>query len=94
MASAARGVFYTGMTSDLAGRALEHREKLLKGFSQRYGTDRLVYFEEHADAESAARRERAIKRWRRDWKIELIEKSNLTWRDLFPDVVRAEGYEW
>lgn len=92
-ASGPRGILYVGMTSDLAGRAWQHREKVLEGFTKKYGVDRIVYFEEHADAAVAAKRERAMKRWRRDWKIELIEKSNPTWRDLFPDVVRAEGYE-
>jgi predicted GIY-YIG superfamily endonuclease len=55
---------------------------------------RLVYFETHDDAAEAARRERSLKRWRRDWKIELIERGNPTWRDLFGDVVRADGFQW
>ena len=94
MASGPRGVLYVGMTSDMAGRAWEHRERLLKGFTRRYRADRLVYFERHDEAASARKRERAMKRWRRDWKIELIEKDNPTWRDLFGDLVRAEGFEW
>ena len=93
-ASGPRGVLYIGMTSDLAGRAWEHRERLLKGFTMRYGVDRLVYFEHHDDASIAVQRERAMKRWRRDWKIDLVEKQNPTWRDLFGDVVRSEGFEW
>ncbi len=88
-----RGVLYVGMSSDLAGRAWQHRQGVIEGFTRKYGVGRLVYFEEHSDAAVAARRERAMKRWRRDWKIKLIEDSNPTWRDLFPDVVRAEGYE-
>jgi putative endonuclease len=56
--------------------------------------DRLVYCERHEDARVAAWRERAMKRWRRDWKIELVEKSNPTWRDLFAEVVEADGFEW
>ena len=94
MANGPRGVLYIGMTSDLPGRAWEHRERLLKGFTKRYGVDRLVYFEPHDDAYIAAQRERAMKRWRRDWKIELVEKRNPTWRDLFGDVVRSDGFEW
>ncbi len=94
MANRPRGTLYTGMTSDMAARAWEHRERDLEGFTKRYCTDRLVYFESHNEAAVAARRERAIKRWRRDWKIELIETSNPTWRDLFGDVVRSDGYEW
>ncbi len=81
------------MSSDLASRAWQHRERVIEGFTSKYGVDRLVYFEEHSDAAVAASRERAMKRWRRDWKIKLVEVFNPTWRDLFPDVVRAEGYE-
>jgi putative endonuclease len=94
MASKPRGVLYVGMSSDLGGRAWKHREHVLEGFTKRYWVDRLVYFERHDDAGIAARRERAMKRWRRDWKIELIERHNPTWRDLFPDVLRADGFEW
>ena len=94
MASKPRGVLYVGMSSDLAGRAWKHREHVLEGFTKRYWVDRLVYFERYDDARIAARRERAMKRWRRDWKIELIERHNPTWRDLFADVVRADGFEW
>ncbi|HEY5828352.1 MAG TPA: GIY-YIG nuclease family protein [Hyphomicrobiaceae bacterium] len=83
MASKPRGVLYVGMTSDLAGRAWKHREHVLEVFSKRYWVDRLVYFEGHDDASVAARRERAMKRWRRDWKIELVEKSN-----PIPDLIR------
>jgi putative endonuclease len=88
-ASEPRGVLYIGMSSDLASRAWQHRERVIDGFTSKYGVDRLVYFEEHSDAALAAKRERAMKRWLRDWKIKLIEASNPTWRDLFPDVVRA-----
>lgn len=92
MASGPRGVLYVGMTSDLPGRAWDHREGTLEGFTKRYGVDRLVYFEHHDVAAVAAQRERNLKRWRRDWKIELIEKNNPTWRDLFSDVVRDLGF--
>ena len=88
------GVLYIGMTSDLAGATWEHRERVIDGFTKRYWVGRLVYFEAHADAATAAERERAMKRWRRDWKIQLTEKNNPTWRDLFGDVVRADGFEW
>ena len=92
MANGPRGVLYIGMSSDLPRRALEHSEGLLEGFTKRYGVDRLVYFERHDVAEVAARRARNMKRWRRDWKIELIEKNNPTWRDLFSDVLRDHGF--
>ena len=94
MASGPRGVLYVGMTSNLAGRSWQHREEIIEGFTKRYGVDRLVYFERHFEASAAARRERLMKRWRRDWKIELVETDNPTWRDLFADVVRADGFEW
>lgn len=93
MTNEARGVLYVGMSSDLARRAHEHRERCLEGFTKRYGVDRLVYYEAHPEAEFAARRERAMKRWRRDWKIELVERTNPTWADLFDQVVSEAGYE-
>ena len=93
-ASRPRIVLYVGMTSDLAARAWQHRERVREGFTKRYWVDQLVYFEAHDDARIAARRERAMKRWRRDWKIALIEKHNPTWRDLFADVLDAGGFEW
>ena len=92
-ASGPRGVLYVGMTSNLAGRAWQHRERVQEGFTRKYWVDRLVYFEAHDEAAFAARRERAMKRWRRDWKIKLVEKHNPTWRDLFGDVVRSQGFE-
>jgi putative endonuclease len=64
-ASRSRGVIYVGMTSELAGRAWEHRERVMEGFTKRYWVDRLVYFEPHADADVAANRERLLKRWHR-----------------------------
>ena len=94
LASSPRGTLYVGMSSDLAGRAWEYRERVQAGFTKRYWIDRLVYFETYDDADIAAKRERTLKRWRRHWKIELIEKSNPTWRDLFEDVVRGDGFEW
>jgi putative endonuclease len=93
MTNEPRGVLYVGMTSDLPRRAFEHREGHLEGFTNRYNLNRLVYFEEHNEADVAARRERAMKRWRRDWKIELIERFNPTWADLFDQVVRNAGFE-
>jgi putative endonuclease len=93
-ASKPRGVIYTGMTSDLAGRSWEHRKWVVDGFTKKFWVGRLVYFEHHDLVEVAQRREYLMKRWRRDWKIELIEKANPTWRDLFADAVGLEGHEW
>jgi putative endonuclease len=92
-ASVPRGVLYVGMTSDLAGRAYEHRERVIDGFTKRYWAGRLVYFEPHEDAASAIDPERLLKRWRRDWKINLIERSNPTWSDLYEAAVRLDGLE-
>ena len=92
-ASGPGGVLYVGMTSDLPGRAWKHRNRVIDGFTKKYWVDRLVYFESHSDAAIAAKRERQMKRWRRQWKIELIEKYNPTWRDLFSEAVSASGFE-
>jgi putative endonuclease len=93
LASSPRGVLYVGMTSDLLGRTTEHRERLVPGFTTRYFVSRLVHYEQHADAAIADARERRLKRWRRDWKIELVEQNNPTWRDLYDEVLRASGFE-
>ena len=92
-ASAPRGVIYVGMTSDLVQRAGQHRDRTLVGFTTRYWVGRLVYFEPHETAESAQRREYLLKRWRRDWKIELIESMNPTWADLYAEVLHQHGIE-
>ena len=92
-ASKPRGVIYVGMTGDLAGRAWQHRERVIAGFTKRYWVGRLVYFERHDTANLAQRQEWLMKRWRRDWKIALIEKADPTWRDLYPDAVRLQGFE-
>ena len=82
-----RGTFYIGVTSNLAQRIGQHREKAVDGFSKRYGLDRLVWYELHENAESAILREKQLKKWNRLWKVELIEKMNPEWRDLFQDIV-------
>jgi len=79
-------VIYVGMTSNLIGRIGEHKEKKLKGFTQRYNADRLVWFEEHAGAPSAIARETQIKGWARAKKVALIEAKNPQWRDLSGDI--------
>lgn len=82
MASGKRGTLYTGVTTDLPRRVYEHKEGLVEGFSKKYGTKVLVYAEPHERITEAIAREKAIKKWKRDWKIELIEKGNLHWQDL------------
>jgi putative endonuclease len=82
LASRRNGTLYVGVTNDLARRITEHKSKLVPGFTRRHGVDKLVYFEEYASILAARAREHTIKRWRRAWKIALIEQNNPEWRDL------------
>lgn len=85
LASGFHGTLYTGVSSNLLGRVWQHGEGITKGFTARYGVKRLVWFEVHETMEGAIRREKSIKRWQREWKIELVEKENPVWRDLTED---------
>ena len=80
-------VLYTGFTDEVFRRTVEHKEKLLKGFTSKYNVNKLVYYEEHNDIEVAMHREKLIKRYKREWKINLINSMNPEWRDLFEDFV-------
>jgi len=82
LASQRNGTLYTGMTSNIQRRLTEHREHLVQGFTDRYNVTRLVYLERHDTAESAIRREKQIKAWKRAWKLRLIEEQNPDWKDL------------
>jgi putative endonuclease len=86
MASGFHGTLYIGVTSNLLQRVYHHREGTYGGFTAEHGVKRLVWFEAGGTMESAIAREKQLKKWRRRWKIELIEKANPTWRDL------AEGF--
>ena len=77
-----RGTLYTGVTNNLLRRVYEHQEGVVPGFSKRYGLDKLVWFEPHTSIEAAISREKSIKRWKRVWKFELIERDNPDWNDL------------
>ena len=81
-----RGVLYVGMSSALRERIWQHREGIIPGFTKRYNLKRLVYYEYLDEAMPTIKREKRLKRWRREWKIALIEKMNPTWRDLWPDI--------
>jgi putative endonuclease len=81
-----RGTLYIGVTSNLVQRIAQHRQKVVEGFTAKYGLDRLVWYEMHDEAESAILREKQLKKWNRLWKIELIEQVNPKWRDLYPDI--------
>ncbi len=82
LANRRRGVLYVGLTSQLNNRLMAHKNKLVPGFTAKYGVVILVYFEEYASIVEARAREAALKRWRREWKFALIEKINPEWQDL------------
>jgi len=83
LASKKHGTLYLGVINNLVRRVYEHRTKVVPGFSARYSVDKLVWFEIHDTAEAAITREKELKKWRRDWKIRLIEESNPEWVDLY-----------
>ena len=87
LASRRNGTLYVGVTSDLVKRVWEHRNDVIPGFTLRYGVHTLVWFEQHETMESAISREKAIKEWKRRWKLELIEQRNPEWRDLYAEIV-------
>jgi putative endonuclease len=87
LASGLNGTLYVGVTSDLVKRVWQHREGLAEGFTKRYRVKMLVWYEIHADIMEAIRREKQIKKWDRSWRVELIQKTNPRWRDLYADIV-------
>ena len=87
LASRKHGTLYLGVTSDLVRRIHEHKTKAAPGFTARYGVDRLVWYEIYDEPMLAITREKELKKWRRDWKIRLIEEQNLEWRDLYETIV-------
>ncbi len=87
MASGRNGTFYIGVTSDLIKRVYEHKNSMAKGFTKRYEVHDLVYYEVHGSIEQAIIREKQMKKWRRKWKIDLIEKNNHYWRDLYDELI-------
>ena len=87
LASRRNGTLYVGVTSDLVKRVWEHKENLADGFTKRYGVHALVWYELHDSMEAAIRREKAIKEWKRRWKLELIEKTNPQWCDLYANLL-------
>ena len=87
LASKRNGTLYIGVTNDLIRRVYEHKQGLVEGFTKKYKVDRLVFFEETNDVETAITREKQMKKWNRQWKIELIEKNNPEWKDLHERMV-------
>ena len=86
LASKRNGTLYVAVTSDLQKRAWEHKNDLVEGFTRRYAVHRLVYYECHEDMMSAITREKRIKKWNRAWNLELIEKDNSDWKDLWEEI--------
>ncbi len=86
LASRRNGTLYTGVTDNLSRRVYEHKNDIREGFTSRYGVHLLVWFEAHENVESAIVREKRIKKWRRAWKLGLIEKDNPNWLDLYEKI--------
>jgi putative endonuclease len=86
LASKKNGTLYVGVTSDLKKRTWEHKNNLIEGFTKRYGVHVLVWYEQHESMAIAIEREKRLKEWKRSWKLELIEKTNPDWRDLYDEL--------
>ena len=91
LSSRYHGTLYTGVTSDLIKRVWQHKSDLVAGFTRKYGVHQLVWYELHATMHEAIAREKAIKEWKRAWKIELVEQSNPQWRDLYDGIIGKTG---
>lgn len=92
LANNKKGTLYIGVTSDLIKRVWQHKNNLIDGFSKKYKIHSLVYFEQVSDAKSAIGREKQLKSWNRKWKIDLIEKDNPDWKDLYHKITdRSSG---
>jgi putative endonuclease len=87
LASERNGTLYTAVTSDLLKRVWEHKEDLIEGFTRKYNVKKLVHYAIYDDAENAITRENRIKKWRRRWKLKLIEKRNPQWKDLYEEIL-------
>jgi putative endonuclease len=87
LASHYQGTLYCGVTSDLVNRVWQHRNDMVAGFTRTYGVHQLVWYEQHATMDFAIAREKAIKEWKRAWKIRLVERANPHWRDLYADIL-------
>jgi len=87
LASKRNGTLYVGVTSDVVKRGWEHRNRLIEGFTKKYGIHKLVYYEAHENMLASITREKQIKKWNRAWKLRLIEQLNPEWRDLWPEIV-------
>jgi putative endonuclease len=91
LASKPYGTLYIGVTSDVINRGVEHREAVKPGFTSRYHVHYLVYFETFSDIHAAIQREKTLKKWPRQWKINAIETDNPRWTDLLPELTGEVG---
>ena len=89
LANKPKGTLYVGVTSNSIKRVHQHRNAAIDGFTARYGIKTLVYYEIHEDIAEAIAREKRVKKWRRKWKVDLIEENNPEWRDLWPNIAGA-----
>ena len=87
LSSQKNGTLYVGVTNHLARRVWEHKHGLVDGFSKKYEVHHLVYYEIHDNPESAITREKQIKKWKREWKIKMVEENNPEWKDLYEDIL-------
>ena len=88
VSSQKNGTLYVGVTNNLAKRVYEHKKNLISGFTEKYKVHNLVYFEKYNDIDEAILREKRIKRWKRNWKIKLIEKNNPEWEDIYHEIIK------
>jgi putative endonuclease len=87
LSSKRNGTLYVGVTSDLVKRIWEHKNNLVEGFTKRYGVHLLVWYELHGSMDTAIQREKRLKDWKRNWKVQLIESTNPKWEDLYPMII-------
>ena len=90
LASKRNGTLYVGMTDDIAKRVVRHKSRRANQFAAKYDVDKLVYYEKHRSLEEALKREKQVKKWRRQWKMRMIEKQNPAWEDLFSEVIKEK----
>lgn len=88
LASRRNGTLYIGVTNDLVRRVYDHKNDVIEGFTRKYQVHALVYYESYRDVQDALAREKRLKKWKRQWKIDLIEKENPRWNDLYDQIIK------
>ncbi|MDA8079560.1 MAG: GIY-YIG nuclease family protein [Nitrospiraceae bacterium] len=92
LCSSRNGTLYIGVTSDIVKRIYEHKNNLVEGFTKKYSVHCLVWYEMHQTPEAAIQREKQIKKWKRAWKLRLIEENNPAWKDLYDNLLEKSGF--